>query len=115
MPFRPIAEHRRNVHRVIYPLTEAIRRLYGARPSDGAYPIGAFYTVNVDNRLWLHADGVWYRPRQQGKIESRQLDNAAVEVFIASIANGAPARLPSGTLVAFELIPDFEADQLPRV
>jgi hypothetical protein len=37
--------HRRNIKGVIDPLTAAVARIYGIR-SDGAYPIGAFYTVN---------------------------------------------------------------------
>jgi hypothetical protein len=47
MPFRPTPSHRRNIPGVIYALTEAIRRTFGCRAGDGAYPLGAFSVVTL--------------------------------------------------------------------
>lgn len=114
MPFRPAPAHRRNVHGVIYPLTEAIRLLYGARSSDGAYPIGLFYTVNIDSQVWSHAGGIWYRPRNVATLEQRQQpSDHTVQLFMESISTGSDVQLVSGTVVRWERIPDREAAQLP--
>lgn len=114
MPFRPTAEHRKNIRGVIYPLTEAIRRLYGTRVVDGAYPIGVFYTINIDSHVWLQVEGVWYRPENPANIEDRSTDNGTVELFLESIDTGADVHLLSGKVVSWEQIPDSEAAKLPE-
>lgn len=111
MPWRPTPPHRRNIRGVIYPLTAAIARTYGVR-ADGAYPIGAFYTVNIDNTVWRPAGGIWYLPIDADKIESRNISEEAIERFCAAITS---ERSPLGTGINWEAVPDSETAQLPTV
>jgi hypothetical protein len=111
MPWRPAPPHRRNIRGVIYPLTAAIARIYGIR-SDGAYPIGAFYTVNIDRSVWRPVGGIWYLPIEAEKIEGRSISEEAIERFCAAITS---ERLPRGTGIDWEAIPDDEAAQLPVI
>lgn len=113
MPYRPSSIHRKNRPGVIYPLTAAIRSIYGVR-RDGAYPIGAFYTVNIDSRVWEHVEGIWYRPYSPNEVEDRAILEENIEIFSNSIRGGEPVTLRTGTVVDWELIPAHEANQLPR-
>jgi len=113
MPYRPLPALRKNIRGVIYPLTEAIRRKYGTRESDGAYPLGSFYPINVSNKVWIPAGGIWFVPSDSVKIEERVVNELVVQCFMESIEFGAPIELPSGTVVEWERIPSSEADQLP--
>jgi len=114
MPFRPTAIHRKNINGVIYPLTAAVARTYGIR-DDGAYPIGAFYTVNIKREVWRHAGGVWYCPIDAPRIENRSIREEDIELFQHGIATGAETTLRSGISVYWEEIPVEEASQLPPV
>lgn len=115
MPFRPGPQHRRNIRGVIYPLTAAIHHVYGVRSSDGAYPLGAFYTVNIDSTIWQHTGGIWYRPIDPEDIENRNINVETMGLFVESIATGQNVQLPSGTIVNWEHIPDTLAQQLPSM
>lgn len=115
MPFRPTPACRRNVRGVILPLTEALRRLYGARATDGALPLGAFYTINIDSEVWQPAGGIWYRAVNMARIEGRNPNDDVVEQFVGCIESGVTMRLPSGTIVSWEAIPESEASALPPV
>ena len=114
MPFRPEQNFRRDIHWVIYPLTEAVSRLYGRRNSDGAYPIGAFYPINITNKSWRHADGIWYIPLSEDKLDSRKIKEDVVEEYMRSIYSGSPVTLSNGKVVVWESIPVDEAQALPR-
>lgn len=112
MTYRPKPKHRKNITRVIFPLTEAIQRLYGVR-DDGAYPIGAFYTVNIDKKVWEPAGGIWYRPLDLEKIENRKFNREDAELFAIGIKNGVDTLLSSGKIITWEPIPDPEIQELP--
>lgn len=112
MPYRPIAKHRRNVRGVIYPLTASVAEIYGIR-EDGGYPIGAFYTVNIDSSVWEHIDGIWYRPYEPDDIRNRKIQEDDIELFSNAVICGGPVTLRSGKQVEWEPIPQFEANQLP--
>ncbi|SFG51916.1 hypothetical protein [Neptunomonas qingdaonensis] len=112
MPFRPTAEHRRNVKGVIYPLTAAVARRYGIR-NDGAYPIGAFYTLHIDNRIWSCVGGIWFRPSDPLTIENRNVKEEDIVLFLRAIESGEPTQLRSGKAVTWEAIPQAEASELP--
>lgn len=114
MPFRPTPPHRRNVSGVIYPLTAAIARMFGIR-QDGAYPIGAFYTVNIDTGVWIPAGGIWYLPRHPSDIEGRSVREEDIDNFLAGIASGRCIVLRSGKAVSWESIPAAAALQLPPI
>lgn len=111
MPYRPEPVFRRNIRGVIYPLTAAVVEKYGAR-NDGAFPIGAFYPINVSRRSWEHAGGIWYIPNTD--ILGRSNREEVVRAFGESIETGAPVELPSAITVTWEPIPSSEASQLPR-
>ncbi len=113
MPFRPEPQFRRNIKGVIYPLTEAIRRAYGSRQLDDAYPIGAFYPINVTNETWRHADGIWYVPLSEASLNERNPREEVVLAFIHSMRSGTPVELPSGIVVTWERIPTPELQELP--
>ncbi len=87
--------------------------MFGIR-SDGAYPIGAFYTVNIDSRVWRHVEGVWYLPINPEDIESRNIRDDDIVQFITGITTGEDTRLRSGRTVTWEFIPVADASQLPR-
>ena len=112
MPFRPSAPHRRNIRGVIYPLTAAIERTYGVR-ADGAWPLGAFYTVNVDSTVWRSVGGIWYIPHDPEGVSGRRIDEGVIAEFCNAIQDGRAVILPSGRSIAWESIPNFEAAQLP--
>lgn len=112
MPHRPTARFRKNIRGVIYPLTAAIAACYGIR-GDGAYPIGAFYNVNIDSDVWESLGGIWYRPYDNKKITERNIKAEAIELFINGINHGNNTILPSGKMVTWEEIPHSEASQLP--
>ncbi|WP_299803219.1 hypothetical protein [uncultured Shewanella sp.] len=112
MPYRPTANHRKNVRGVIYPLTEAIRRLYGMRQSDGSYPLGAFYTINISNTVWRSVGGIWYIP--QTDLDCRNPREEVVSAFINSIHSGESVELPSGKVITWEQIPNNESAALPH-
>lgn len=112
MPFRPTAPHRRNIKGVIYPLTAAIERIYGVR-ADGAWPLGAFYTVNVDSKVWRPVGGVWYVPHDSEKVLGRSFNEDVVSDFCNAIQDGRAVTLPSGKCITWEAIPNVEAAQLP--
>ncbi len=106
---------RRNIRGVIYPLTEAVRRVYGCRSTDGAYPLGAFYPVNVSSSVWNSVGGIWYIPESEIDLNERNPREESVLAFMQSIASGEPVELPSGVLVTWESIPASEASYLPQV
>ncbi|MBL8442879.1 MAG: hypothetical protein JNK52_02415 [Zoogloeaceae bacterium] len=112
MPYRPTAIFRKNIRGVIYPLTAAVASIYGIR-DDGAYPIGAFYTVNIDSDVWEHLGGIWYRPYDSTKITERNIKPEAINLFINGINHGNNTVLASGKMVTWEQIPRSEALQLP--
>ena len=114
MTFRPTPAHRRNPRGVLYPLTEAIRRTYGTRPGDNAYPLTPFYTQNVDRRVWRHVDGIWYVPLDPGAISRRTPREDVVMAFIDSMCTGQEVELQSGILVQWERIPESESSLLPQ-
>ena len=113
MPYRPTSENRRNIRGVIYPLTEAIFRVYGNREQDRGRPIGAFYTINVQGRLWQHLGGIWYRPITEARLLQREINENVARAFAISIVTGEPVILPRGRLINWERIPNNEASQLP--
>lgn len=114
MPYRPTPVHRRNPRGVLFPLTEAIRRTYGTRVGDDAYPLGPFYTQNVDRSVWRHVDGIWYAPLDPESISGRSPREDVITAFIESMSTGQEVELPSGTLVQWERIPESESSQLPQ-
>jgi len=114
MPFRPSAAHRRNVRGVIYPLTAAVARMFGIR-EDGAYPIGAFYPIHIDNKIWRPVGGIWYIPKLSSDIDKRNVREEDIACFSASIANGQNITLRSGITVKWEPIPAALASQLPSL
>ena len=111
MPFRPEPCFRRK-QSVIYPLTEAIRRLYGPRPEDGAYPLGAFYTENISNSLWEHMGGISYRPTSDLDLDGRPVQEETVDAFMHSIQSGEPVQIADGIRVNWQPIPNHEATEL---
>ncbi len=113
MPFRPSPPNRKNIRGVINPLTEAVRRLFGARQDDGAYPLGAFFPVDVSKSAWVDAGGIWYIPLSEVKLNRRNPKEEVVLAFINSIETGEPVELPGGKVVTWDRIPDPEADALP--
>jgi hypothetical protein len=112
MPFRPTAEHRKNVQGVIYPLTAAVAKLYGIR-ADGAYPIGAFYSVNIDLMVWQRVGGIWYKPFNEAKITNRNISEDIVDIFADGIRYGRNTILRSGKVITWEKIPSADATALP--
>ena len=110
MPYRPTAENRR-LKRVIFAVTAAVEHIYGTR-ADGAYPIGAFYTVNVSSSSWRPMGGIWYAPRNPADIAGRNILED-IERFVISIGSGDETVLRSGRIVTWERIPTTEASQLP--
>ena len=80
MTYRPQPSHRRNIREVILPLTAAIYRVFGSRAQDGGRPIGAFYTVNVDSRVWRYLGGIWYRPLDEEAIRGIHLGPFRVDI-----------------------------------
>lgn len=115
MPFRPKPEFRRNVNGVILPLTAAIARVYGIRKSDGAYPLGAFYTDKIDPRVWMPVGGIWYRPIDPEKVAGRRISEERIELFADGIISGREITLNNGTVISWERIPDDVSEQLPVV
>ncbi len=113
MFYRPQAEHRKNTHGVVLPLTVAIHRLFGNRAQDLARPIGAFYPRHVSSDTWLHLGGIWYRARNEHYVLERSVNETVVQAFAISITTGDPVNLPNGTRVTWEQIPQPEAAQLP--
>jgi hypothetical protein len=102
----------RKLRKVIYPLTEAIDRVFGHRAQDGARPIGAFYTTNYGAK-WQRLGGIWFRHNDEQSIFARVVDPSVVNAFADSILSGDPVTLPDGGVVNWELIPESEAIQLP--
>lgn len=113
MPYRPLAEHRKNVQGVLLPLTAAIQSVFGSRTQDYARPIGAFYPRNVSATTWRHVGGIWYSAYDEQKVLNRSVNEAVVRGFAISIMTGEPIVLPSGTQVTWEPIPEADASQLP--
>jgi hypothetical protein len=113
MPYRPSPEHRRNVQGVLLPLTAAIYDVYGNRAQDLGRPIGAFYPKNVSSDTWDHLGGIWYRARDEQKVQARRINPSVRTAFARSILSGEQVALPSGTVVTWELIPEEEGVQLP--
>lgn len=107
-------DFRRNIKGVIYPLTEAIRRIYGSRSTDGAYPLGAFYPINVSSSAWSSAGGIWYVPEPETDLSERNPREESVLAFMQSITSGEPVELPSGIVVTWERIPATEVRLLPE-
>lgn len=113
MLYRPSPEHRRNVQGVLFPLTAAILDVFGHRAQDMGRPIGAFYPQNVSADIWEHLGGVWYRARDERKLETRRINETVRAAFARSILTGEEVALPSGTVVTWEAIPQLENMQLP--
>jgi hypothetical protein len=113
MPYRPRPEHRSNIQGVILPLTAAVYDVYGNRAQDLGRPIGAFYPQNVSSETWEYLGGIWYRARDEQKVQSRRINEAVRTAFARSILTGEEVTLRSGTLVTWERIPDSESAQLP--
>lgn len=111
--YRPQPLHRKNVQGVLIPLTAAIHLVFGNRAQDQGRPIGAFYPQNVSAATWEHVGGIWYRARDEQKVQARQPNRAIVESFARSILSGHDVELPSGTVVTWEQVPTAEAVGLP--
>ncbi len=95
------------------PLTAAIYAVFGNRAQDNGRPIGAFYPQNVSTSAWEHLGGIWYRARDEQKVQNRKVNAAVVSAFAASIRTGDNVVLPSGKVITWERIPDSEASKLP--
>lgn len=115
MFYRPHSKHRKNIRGVIYPLTEAVQQVFGSRAQDGARPIGAFYPVRVDNKVWRSLGGIWYEPLDGQALLARSTHSDVIAAFAASIKNGSNVVLPSGITIGWEVIPQSEGSQLPPV
>jgi len=115
MPFRPEPAFRRNITGVVLPLTAAIAQLYGIRSSDGAYPLGAFYTENIDSRVWRKVDDIWHQPLSPDRIHARRISEARIQQFARSIVTGEAISLRNGTTVTWEPLPESVAQQLPAL
>lgn len=113
MIYRPKPEHRKNIQGVAIPLTAAIHQVFGSRAQDGARPLGAFYTENIDARVWQHLGGIWYRPLNEEMVARRIVKAIALLAFARSILSGEAVVLPSGMVVGWEAVPLPEACQLP--
>lgn len=113
MPYRPEPRHRKNVRGVLLPLTAAIYTVYGNRAQDRGRPIGAFYPQHVSSTTWDYLGGIWYRARDEAKVQRRRVNLAVVDAFARSITTGEPVELPSGTIVTWERIPRVDANKLP--
>lgn len=113
MLYRPESIHRRNISGVLLPLTAAIYLVFGNRAQDRGRPIGAFYPQNVSATTWEHLGGIWYRARNEQRVQDRRINQAVVQAFASSILTGEVVELHSGTRVTWERIPAHEANQLP--
>ncbi len=113
MTYRPNADHRQNVQGVLLPLTAAVFAVFGSRAQDNARPIGAFYPQNVSPQTWQHLGGIWYRARDEHKVQSRKVNAEVVKAFARSIRTGEDVQLANGTVVTWEKIPSSEATKLP--
>lgn len=113
MPYRPSPEHRRNVQGVLLPLTAAVHDVYGNREQDRGRPIGAFYPHHVSSGAWEHLGGIWYRARDEQKVQNRRINPIVRAAFVRSIRTGEKVELPSGTVVTWETIPEVDNIQLP--
>ncbi len=90
-----------------------MERRFGTR-SDGAYPIGAFYTLNIDNVVRESAGGIWYRPVPLSGFRERNIREEDIELFLGAIETGKDIQLRSGKVVSWEEVPEPEASLLPR-
>jgi hypothetical protein len=115
MTFRPEAAFRQNITGVILPLTAAIIRLYGFREQDGACPLGAFYTENIDRDVWRRVGGVWYEPFNRERVESRRVSESRVEAFVTGILTAATSRSASARVISWEPVPAELEQQLPQI
>jgi hypothetical protein len=113
MTYRPHPEHRKNVQGVLLPLTAAVFAVFGSRAQDNGRPIGAFYPQNVSSEAWEHLGGIWYRARDEQKIQNRKINDSVVQAFAQSIRTGEDVELPSGRVITWEKIPVAEASKLP--
>jgi hypothetical protein len=113
MPFRPEPEFRKNISGVVLPLTAAIARVYGIRENDSAYPLGAFYTNNIDSRVWQSVGGIWYQPINTEKVANRRISEERIEQFSEGIRSGREITLNNGSVVIWERIPDASEQLLP--
>lgn len=111
--YRPLPEHRRNVQGVLLPLTAAIFAVFGSRSQDNGRPIGAFYPHNVSASTWEHLGGIWYRAKDESKVQSRKVNPLVVQSFARSIRTGEDVLLPNGNVISWERIPVAETAQLP--
>lgn len=90
-------------------------RVYGIRERDGAYPLGAFYTDNIDSRVWRSAGGIWYQPINAEKVANRRISRERIEQFADGIMLGRGVALNNGSVVIWERIPDAVAQLLPEI
>ena len=111
--YRPTAEFRQNIQGVLLPLTAAIYQVFGSRAQDQGRPIGAFYPVNVSTATWEHLGGIWYRARNEEKVQQRKVNQQTVDAFARSILSREDVLLRNGNIVTWELIPESQAQQLP--
>lgn len=113
MFYRPHAIHRKNIQGVLLPLTAAIFKVFGSRAQDNGRPIGAFYPQNVSSETWEHLGGIWYRARDEQKVQNRKVNTETVKAFAHSIHTGEAVQLSSGKIITWEQIPVAEASKLP--
>lgn len=95
------------------PLTAAIYAVFGSRAQDNGRPIGAFYPHNVSSETWEHLGGIWYRARNEQRVQNRKVNPATVKAFERSIRTGEDVELPNGYVITWEEIPPPEAFKLP--
>lgn len=113
MIYRPRPEHRKNIQGVLLPLTAAIFAVFGSRAQDNGRPVGAFYPQNVSTGAWEHLGGIWYRAKDEQKVQNRKVNAVVVQAFARSIRTGEAVELPSGRVVTWERIPESEVSRLP--
>ena len=114
MPYRPHPKFRKDIQGFILPLTAAVGRLY-KRNIDGAYPLGAFYTENIDSRVWIPAGGIWYQPISPERISARRIAEERIQRFIAGVTTATQIQLSNGTIIIWEPVPENIAQQLHTV
>jgi len=95
------------------PLTAAVYQVFGSRAQDNGRPIGAFYPQNVSPETWEHLGGIWYRARDEQKVQNRKVNPVVVQAFAKSIRTGEDVQLPSGRVITWEKIPGSESSKLP--
>lgn len=108
-----LAPECKQIPKLAITLTEAIHQSHGARPCDGALPLGAYFD-KLDPRIWERIENIWYRPRDEFAYSQRTFDPEVINMMRLGMVHGNDSLTPNGRPLTWIQISEELENLLPN-